>query len=813
MRRELNTIHANAMPTGDDEAGFGCLETARGCLPLVSMEVLATINGLLARTRVRQTFRNSLDEPLEATYIFPLPDRAAVTSFRMRVGDRVIEGQLKERGQARKDYQKAIEGGHRAALAEEDRSGTFSMQVGNIPPQEDVSVELTLVGPLPVSGGEATYRFPLVVAPRYTSGVALDGPSVGLGQASDTDEVPDASRVTPPVLLPGFPNPVALTLEVELDSMGLVLSGTPEEQLSVSLHSVIVEESVPWRVRLQPGERLNRDFILRFPVAAESVQTSLITSPDEGQKAETFALTLVPPAIEPGAQTPRDVVIVLDRSGSMRGWKMVVARRAVGRIVDSLLDGDRLSVIAFDNDVEQPPHATGKLCRASDRNRWRTIEWLGRIDSRGGTEMAGAMSEAIRLFGSTGNERQPILVLVTDGQVSGEDRILRAVKQKSRTGQIPRIHAIGIDRAVNAGFLQRLAATGGGTCDLVESEDRLDAVMDHVHRGIVTAALTDLKLEAVGGLLIEGSLAPVKLPDLFADRPITIFGQCKTSGSPLCVRVSGTDAAGNPWQTDATTAEGPADTVRSLWGRTRVRDLEDRYATGVEEPKALAKEIVRISLATNVLSRFTAYVAVDRSEVVNKGGQQRQVVQPVDVPDGWDTIASNMRSCSADSARLVQRMEFYEGSESGESCDCLMQECGDMPRRKSRRARRGPARSIPSQAEPEPVTVKEALREIRELSKPVKDRLMSRMLARCARLERLLVLLRKLAEMIGSEPEDTRRLLTELANVLEGRVDQFRLGDKQLLKDASINSLLARVREAVQGIEALPQESRKEFWT
>ena len=213
--------HCPATATATEHAGFGALETTRGCLPLVSLDVRAKITGLHYQVAVSQAFRNSLDEALEATYIFPLPDRAAVTRFQMRVGDRVIDGELKERGQARADYDQAIRDGHRAAIAEEERSGTFSLRVGNIPPKEEVQVELTLVGPLPVSAGEATFQFPLVVAPRYVPGVPLDGPSVGAGWASDTDQVPDASRVTPPVLLAGFPNPVRLSLEVTVDPAGL----------------------------------------------------------------------------------------------------------------------------------------------------------------------------------------------------------------------------------------------------------------------------------------------------------------------------------------------------------------------------------------------------------------------------------------------------------------------------------------------------------------------------------------------------------------------------------------------------------------
>ena len=378
MIRPVNPLAEPVLPSEpqvDDDAGFGALETERGRLPLVSLDVSARLAGLTAHVTVRQTFRNALDEPLEATYIFPLPDRAAVTSFRMRVADRIVEGELKERAQARADYQKAIESGHRAAIAEEERSGTFHLRVGNVPPKEEVSVELTLVGPVPVSAGEATFRFPLVVAPRYVPGIPLDGPSVGTGWASDTDQVPDASRVTPPVLLPGFPNPVRLSLAVELDPAGLDAAADDwTGRIQSSLHSVIAEEGPPWTIRLQPGERLNRDFILRFPVAAEAVQTTLLASPP-GDGPGTLALTIVPPAITADNKpAPRDVVVVLDRSGSMGGWKMVAARRAVGRMIDTLLEQDRFTILAFDNVIERPPLAEKDLSKATNRARWRAIE-------------------------------------------------------------------------------------------------------------------------------------------------------------------------------------------------------------------------------------------------------------------------------------------------------------------------------------------------------------------------------------------------------------------------------------------------------
>src|SRR4051812_22079483 len=188
----------------DEEGGFGSLATARGHLPLKAMDVQVTLEGLLGQVELSQTFVNTFDEPLEATYIFPLPDRAAVTRFRMEVAGRVVEGELQERTQARQGYEEAIAAGHRASIAEEERSGVFTLRVGNLPPGEEATVELVLAGPLPFADGEVTFRFPMVVAPRYIPGIPLPGPAVGDGTAADTSAVPDASRISPPVLLPGF---------------------------------------------------------------------------------------------------------------------------------------------------------------------------------------------------------------------------------------------------------------------------------------------------------------------------------------------------------------------------------------------------------------------------------------------------------------------------------------------------------------------------------------------------------------------------------------------------------------------------------
>jgi Ca-activated chloride channel family protein len=608
------------------DAGLGALVTERGNLPLESVDVTAEVSGLAAGVTVTQSFRNPFDVALEATYVFPLPDRAAVTAFRMEADGHVVEGVLKERGQARADYDQAVAEGRRAAIAEEDRPDVFTLRVGNIVPGERVTVRLTLDQPLPYEDGAATFRFPLVVAPRYIPGAPLDGGQAGDGWAADTDAVPDASRITPPVLLPGFPHPVRLSLAVTVDAAGLEL-----REVRSSLHTVLQEGRT---VRLTPGERLDRDFILRLHFDA-STALALVPDPDgpAGGGGGTFALSVVP---EPGpsAPAPKDVVLVLDRSGSMTGWKMVAARRAAARIVDTLTGDDRFAVLAFDTVVEHPGRlgeGGGELVRATDRNRYRAVEYLARLEARGGTEMVEPLERAAALLGDSARDR--VLVLVTDGQVGNEDQILE--RTAGRLAGV-RVHTVGIDQAVNAGFLGRLAGLGAGRCELVESEDRLDEAMEHIHRRIGAPLVTDLSLAGAGLDPVPGSTG--RLGSVYPGVPLTVRGRYRgtPSGASGSVVLRGLDAAGRPWERriTGTRADNPA--VRSIWARARLRDLEDRYAAG---DRSLEEEIVSTSLEHGVLCRFTAFVAVD-SRVVAEGGPEHRVIQPVEPPSGWETPAA-----------------------------------------------------------------------------------------------------------------------------------------------------------------------------
>jgi Ca-activated chloride channel family protein len=649
------------------ETGFGALETEKGCLPLVALDLDVKIDGLAAHGTVSQCFRNGFADPLEATYVFPLPPRAAVIGFRMIVDGAVIEGRIDERAKARADYDAAIARGQSAAIAEEERADVFTIRVGNIPARSLARVEFTLVEPLSIDSLEATYRFPLVVSPRYCPGTAVDGDPTGDGILPDTDLVPDASRISPPVLLPGFPNPVRLGIRIAM--------GGPvplAEDLAASLPVKLIQGHDTLQMVVEPGQRLDRDFVLRWPLGLGSVpKATFAIEPDatrpvgmgrkegsvEAPGDGTFSLVVFPPKVAAQSRPPRDVVFLLDRSGSMSGWQIAAARRAIARTLDTLSSDDRLAVLAFDNTVETHSDSP-TLIPATDRNRWATLEWLGTIEARGGTEMEAALKEGLALLKRrkkkanpkpVANEaptRDPILILVTDGQIGDEDRVLTRLEKSLGATTL---HVVGIDTAANAGLLSRLADSSGGTHDIVESEDRLDEVMDRIQERLVAPIVTDVRLEGEGVEILDDSVVPAKRPNLFPGVPLVLRGRVQGTG-PGRVTIRGKKQGGGTWRVDVTPHLTGAPGLGALWARGRLQQLTDAYAVGDDgDSEAIERRVVALSTGFGVLCRFTAVVAIDprMPEKPIDGATLRQIVQPV---DAFPTLA-----CSS----LLKRPSFH----------------------------------------------------------------------------------------------------------------------------------------------------------
>jgi Ca-activated chloride channel family protein len=663
MIRALTPKELADLVTDGDDAGFGALATEKGCLPLRALDVAVRIDGLSAATTVRQQFVNVFDGPLEATYIFPLPPRAAVIGFRMLVDGAEIRGRIDERGQARHDYATAVAEGRHAAIVEEERPDVFTLRVGNIPARSAARVEFTLVAPVTIDTLEATYRFPLVVAPRYCPGEMLDGDQAGDGITLDTDLLPDASRISPPILLPGMKSPVRLGIAVHI-APGTV-TGSSADAVGCSLPaSDVVDEAGFRTITVLPDQHLDRDFILRWTVGDEAaVVTAAQFEPDAERPAGlgtgaavadapgdgTFTVSIVPPVSAALVHEPRDVVFLLDRSGSMGGWQIVAARRAVARIIDSLSADDRVAVIAFDDRIEHGADAV-ELMAATDRNRWRLLEWLAIVEARGGTRLAPAIEAGLSLCGATAKRspsdaaRSPCVVLVTDAQVGNEDQVLRSLTKN--LGEA-RLFVVGIDNAVNEGLISRLADASGGLVELVESEDRLDEVLERIQVRIQPPLVHDLQIVGDGIELIPESIVPGRMPDLVAGLPLVLRGRYRSAMPGATVRIAGTHAAGEPWHTSAAVAHGATPGLGSLWARGMLRQLEDRRVTGSvpswsaysdvaaeeEDATLLDARIVQLSMSFGVLCRLTALVAIDgrRPDEQKPTMQPRRVVQPVRV--------------------------------------------------------------------------------------------------------------------------------------------------------------------------------------
>jgi Ca-activated chloride channel family protein len=594
--------------------GVGILEaidgTTKVALPLSKVDIAARVADRVAQVTVTQAFRNERTEAIEAVYTFPLAGGSAVSAFEMKVGKRVIKGVVKERSEARAQYDQALKEGKRAALLEQERDDVFTVQVGNLPPGEEVTVTTTYSEKLPFfEDGMTELRLPLVVGLRYIAGAPLDREAVGSGTVADTDVVPDASRITPPRLAPGFDPKTALNLSVTLaEEVADLACSQHATKTALSKGAVTIALA-------KKDELLNRDFVLRWRLATTRVRSTLLVSNGRAM------LSILPPKRDGFLGLARDVVFVLDRSGSMGGAKMASAARACSVLLQTLGPRDRFAIQAFDDSQEWMP---GGFTAADEGGLEKGEKFLRTIDARGGTEMYGAVGEAIGLIGkrkdATG--RLAVAVLITDGEVGDESRILKRIQTELGDA---RVFTVGVDTAVNDGFLKRLAALGGGTASFVVPGDALEEALRAVGREIGAPLVTDLVIDGAD------EIAPARLPDLFAGRAATAFFGLKGAS----VTVKGKLADGGIFRETVKAVEVDLPAIAHLWARTRVADLEDEFRlTGGKAE--IRKRIVQLAVAHTLLTRFTAFVVVDESEVVNKDGSITRVVQPVHMPDRWE---------------------------------------------------------------------------------------------------------------------------------------------------------------------------------
>lgn len=613
-------------------------------LPLAAVSIQARCTERAATVNIKQKFVNDTKELLEVVYIFPLACGASVIKCEMTVGNRKIAGLVKEREEARADYDAAIANQHRAALIEQERDDVFTITVGNIEAGESIEIDFAYVEYLPLyTDGTTALRLPTVVAPRYVPGISINGVD-GCGVEADTDVVSDASRISPPRLMPGFDPQVSLSIEVTIDTAGKDINN-----LSCSQHAVKTSFGKELKISLSHNnEIMDRDFVLIWQLGAVDIAGTALVHDDE---SESYGLvTVYPPSLDDSEiyTQPRDVIFLLDRSGSMAGTKMASAARACAILLNTLSPRDRFAICAFDDrrewfNIKHPVSSNfaastkASLIAADNDGIAGGESFLKSVQAVGGTEMYDALEEATAVFKVRKKSKSPrlaIVVLITDGEVADEERILKHVQTQIGSG---RIFCVGIDTAVNSGLLTRLAVLGGGTSTLVTPGDALEQALVNIGREIGVPLITDLSLD-LGKQSEAVSIAPDRPQDLFEGRPATfMFALSKRNKSSELVKVTGRYGDGKSFEQVISMQLVKDEALAKLYCRGRINDLEDEIRLKPGKAVSAKKELVALAVKHQMLTRHTSYVTVDTEATVS-GKNMRTVVQPVHNPDQWQEM-------------------------------------------------------------------------------------------------------------------------------------------------------------------------------
>jgi Ca-activated chloride channel family protein len=629
-RASTITSEADLPAMSADEARSGTLlfksnvSDGRFVAPLLKTDVDIEVSGMIARAKVRQTFANPFDDWYEAVYVFPLPENAAVDHLRLRIGERIFEGVIRERGEAKKAYERARDAGQRAALLEQERPNIFTTSVANIGPQQKIVVEIEYQQTLKYDSGRFSLRFPMVVGPRYIPGTVPFATDTGTGWSHDTDEVPDASRITPPVLPPeaGPINPVSL--RVKLDA------GVPLAAVASSYHP-IREQRVNDRTRIvELADRVtpaNRDFVLEWqPALGAAPQTAWFTEKTAGK---TYGLLmLMPPQSAPAThRIAREVIFVIDTSGSMEGTSMQQAKEALALAIDRLPLDDRFNVIEF-NSVARKLFTDARPATADNLDVAR--QWVGNLNAGGGTEIALALD--LVLDGKDQAERIRQIVFLTDGEVGNEDALFQMIR--SRLGD-SRLFTVGIGSAPNGHFMTKAAEVGRGTFTYIGKVGEVGARMGELFAKLESPVLKGIRIDWPAGARAEAW--PKYIPDLYVGEPVVVTVELsRDDGRALKGNAVVTGASGvTPWSSPVSLVGSTASAgVGALWARNKIEALVDAQRDGTPEDE-IRPRVIEVALAHHLVSKYTSLVAIDPQPVRPASARQRRAAMPTNLPAGW----------------------------------------------------------------------------------------------------------------------------------------------------------------------------------
>ncbi len=601
--------------------------------PTLDTDVHIQITGMTARATVKQKFHNNSADWKEGIYVFPLPENAAVDQLRMHIGERIIEGQIKEKQQARKEYQQAKSSGKRASLVEQERPNIFTTSVANIGPDEDIVIEITYQQPVRYLDETFSLRFPMVVAPRYIPGKMIVSGFEGTGWSVNTDQVPDASRITPPVLDTEQDsehrsiNPVKI--KIDLDA-GFLLSriNSPYHQIDIG-----IPDKTRYSIQLQNKQvPADRDFVLVWQAEPQnSPKAALFT---EEKDSDIYSLImLLPPANEISSVLHREVIYVIDTSGSMSGPSIVQAKQALNLALTRLKPGDRFNIIQFNSYTDKLFHFPQPVSHHSLR---QAQQYVDNLKAEGGTEMATALRAALSKQNNHVDDKNTgvrQVIFLTDGSIGNEDALFSIIE--SQLGN-SRLFTIGIGSAPNSHFMNRAAKFGRGTHTYIGNVTEVQTKMETLFSKLESPVLTNIHIQwpedcANQNCGIESW--PQNIPDLYLGEPLLISTRSDTLPGSLTIKG---EIAGKKWQASLSLKGGQKDSgIPVIWARKKIAALMDqmRRSDKVEE---LRNTIIETALKHHLVSKYTSLIAVDVTPARTKEALLKSHALPVNLPAGWD---------------------------------------------------------------------------------------------------------------------------------------------------------------------------------
>jgi Ca-activated chloride channel homolog len=581
-------------------------------LPLKDTRVQIDVSGVIADVKVTQTYRNEGSRPINARYVFPASTRAAVYAMRMRIGDQVIVAKIKEREQAKQEFDKAKQEGKSASLLEQDRPNVFSMSLANLIPGEQVEVELRYTELLAPTDGVYEVVFPTVVGPRYSSKPE--------SSASEEDKL-----VKNPYLHQGVKPTSSLHISARISA------GVPIRDLICTSHQISPQWHSPAVAHLTLDNTAqfegNRDFILRYRLSGDQIASGLLLY--KGADENFFLYMAQPPQRVVDAEIPaREYIFVVDVSGSMYGFPLNTTKSLMRKLIGQLRPSDLFNVILFSGDSAA---LSAKSLRADQQNISKAIHLIEQQRGGGGTELLAAVKHAMSLPREASISRS--VVLVTDGYISAEKGVFDYIRDNLNQCNV---FSFGIGSSVNRYLIEGVAKAGMGEPFIVTTEAEAPAVAAKFQEYIQTPLLTDIQVRSIGFDVYD--MNPGRLPDLFAQRPVILFGKWRGPVNGTLEMRGRTGQGEYLTQVDVAGVQPDEanQALRYLWARSRIAELSD-YGFGDPDADRI-RDITSLGLKYNLLTQYTSFIAV-REMLSNNQGPAQDVEQPLPLPLGVSDLA------------------------------------------------------------------------------------------------------------------------------------------------------------------------------